>query len=171
MATRKETQPAQANPNAPAGNTRSNERPVEPGLEERGPGRPTHPPNRPPPPPAGTPGRGTPGRGRRNSDQPPPGSSAGGPTVPDPGTGRPEDLEDVTHAPHLNVADAGREARVAPLGLAVRIARTTLTRRVQTAHRAMNNYLSNSPSPYLREVLYQAKTCLLYTSPSPRDRG
>ena len=49
---------------------------------------------------------------------------------------------------------------MAPLGLAVRIARTTLTRRVQTAHRAMNNYRSNSPSPYLREVLYQAKTGL-----------
>ena len=49
---------------------------------------------------------------------------------------------------------------MAPLGLAVRIARTTLTGRVQTAHRGLHNYRSNSPSPYLREVLYQAKTGL-----------
>ena len=109
MATRKETRPLpKATQNAPAGNTHSNERPVEPGLEGQAPGRAAHPPTRPPPPPAGTPGRGMPGRGRRNSDQPPPGSSSGGPTVPDTGMRHPEDLEDVTHAPHLDAADAGK---------------------------------------------------------------
>ena len=46
---------------------------------------------------------------------------------------------------------------MAPLGLAVKIARTTLTRKMNAGTRAINNYRTNSPLPYLREVIYQAK--------------
>ena len=165
MVARKETKPMPKAPeNTPAGNTCANERPVEPGLAGRATAaRPANPPTTwpPPPPLTGTPGRGTPGRGRRDSDQPPPpGPSNVVPTVPEPGTGHREDHDDVTYAPHLAAADAGREARVVPLGLAIKIARTTMMRKIIAGTRAMNNYRSNSPSPFLREELYWAKASL-----------
>ena len=58
------------------------------------------------------------------------------------------------------MADAGREARVAPLGLAIKVGRTNMMSCITAGNRAMDNYHSNSPSPYLHEELYQAKAGL-----------